>query len=171
MSLSISEYPISQSIARPVQTLQNSNVYQTNINYGATERFINNTELSQSINLLNNGEITSPTEDINLNYVSNTDNINLGTNQINSEINYYNQSINNYETGEVTSSQNQINNTYATPTLSQIKVLPTKYLPVKVIQSVRHQTVHITQQPVNVRVVLQDSVVMVLVQMLYVSVH
>ena len=135
MSLNISEYPISQSIARPVQTLQNSNVYQTNINYGATERFINNTELSQSINLLNNGEITSPTEDINLNYVSNTDNINLGTNQINSEINYYNQSINNYETGEVTSSQNQINNTYATPTLSQIKVLPTKYLPVKVIQS------------------------------------
>ena len=120
MALNISEYPISQSIAKPVQTLQNSNVYQTNINYGATERFINNTELSQSINLLNNDQITSLTEDINLNYVSNTDNINLGTNQINSEINYYNQPINNYETGEVTSSQNQTSPSSAGPPWSPL---------------------------------------------------
>ena len=98
MALNISEYPISKSIAMPVQSFQNSNVYQSSINYETTENYITNTGLSQSINLLNNDEKT----------------------------NYYNQPITNYQT-------EQINSTYTTPITSQMKILPTKYLPVKVI--------------------------------------
>ena len=98
MALNISEYPISKSIAMPVQSFQNSNVYQSSINYGTTENYITNTGLSQSINLLNNDKKT----------------------------NYYNQPITNYKT-------EQINSTYTTPITSQMKILPTKYLPVKVI--------------------------------------
>ena len=93
MALNISEYPISKSIAMPVQSFQNSNVYQSSINYETTENYITNTGLSQRINLLNND---------------------------------YNQPINNYQT-------EQINSTYTTPIKSQMKILPTKYLPVKVI--------------------------------------
>ena len=98
MALNISEYPISKSIAMPMQSFQNSNVYQSSINYETTENYITNTGRSQSINLLNNDEKT----------------------------NYYNQPITNYKT-------EQINSTYTTPITSQMKILPTKYLPVKVI--------------------------------------
>ena len=59
MALNISEYPISKSIAMPVQSFQNSNVYQSSINYETTENYITSTGLSQSINLLNNDEKTN----------------------------------------------------------------------------------------------------------------
>ena len=53
MALNISEYPIAQSMIKPVPTLQNSPIYQSNLNYDGANEFINTSGLSQSINLFN----------------------------------------------------------------------------------------------------------------------
>ena len=129
MALNISEYPIAQSMIKPVPTLQNNPIYQSNLNYEGTGEFINTTGLSQSINLFNNSQITSPTANINSN------NINIDVNQIHPEIQYNNQPINNSQAGILTDSQ--VNSTkYAAPIYKPAKYLPPKYLPLKVLPNI-----------------------------------
>ena len=94
---SISGYPIYKNMVRPAQTLQNSNIYHSSINYGLFRNLIK-TRLNQNFNLLNK----------------------------NRTINYSNSPINNYQ-------NKPINTKYGSPILDSMKVLPTKYLPVKVI--------------------------------------
>ena len=91
MEFNSNQYSLNRNIITPVQSYQNSQIYQSNINYESQSTFPN-TGLSQSVNLLNNNFPTQPNkEDNEINVLSVYRNTHLDINQINSGVEYYNQ--------------------------------------------------------------------------------
>ena len=143
MEFNSNQYSLNRNIITPVQSYQNSQIYQSNINYESQSTFPN-TGLSQSVNLLNNNFQTQPNkEDNEINVLSDYRNTHLDINQINSGVEYYNQPnhyISTNQNNTIVAPQKQvyteniIKTSYTAPTKIPMKVLPTKYLPNKIIE-------------------------------------
>ena len=144
MEFNSNQYSLNRNIITPVQSYQNSQIYQSNINYESQSTFPN-TGLSQSVNLLNNNFPTQPNkEDNEINVLSDYRNTHLDINQINSGVEYYNQPnhyISTNQNNTIVAPQKQVyteniiktsyTTSYTAPTKIPMKVLPTKYLPTK----------------------------------------
>ena len=147
MEFNSNQYSLNRNIITPVQSYQNSQIYQSNINYESQSTFPN-TGLSQSVNLLNNNFPTQPNkEDNEINVLSDYRNTHLDINQINSGVEYYNQPnhyISTNQNNTIVTPQKQVyteniiktsyTTSYTAPTKIPMKVLPTKYLPNKIIE-------------------------------------
>ena len=147
MEFNSNQYSLNRNIITPVQSYQNSQIYQSNINYESQSTFPN-TGLSQSVNLLNNNFPTQPNkEDNEINVLSDYRNTHLDINQINSGVEYYNQPnhyISTNQNNTIVAPQKQVyteniiktsyTTSYTAPTKIPMKVLPTKYLPNKIIE-------------------------------------
>ena len=147
MEFNSNQYSLNRNIITPVQSYQNSQIYQSNINYESQSTFPN-TGLSQSVNLLNNNFPTQPNkEDNEINVLSDYRNAHLDINQINSGVEYYNQPnhyISTNQNNTIVAPQKQVyteniiktsyTTSYTAPTKIPMKVLPTKYLPNKIIE-------------------------------------
>ena len=147
MEFNSNQYSLNRNIITPVQSYQNSQIYQSNINYESQSTFPN-TGLSQSVNLLNNNFPTQPNkEDNEINVLSDYRNAHLDINQINSGVEYYNQPnhyISTNQNNTIVAPQKQVyteniiktsyTTSYTAPTKIPMKVLSTKYLPNKIIE-------------------------------------
>ena len=147
MEFNSNQYSLNRNIITPVQSYQNSQIYQSNVNYESQSTFPN-TGLSQSVNLLNNNFPTQPKkEDNEINVLSDYRNAHLDFNQINSGVEYYNQPnhyISTNQNNTIVAPQKQVyteniiktsyTTSYTAPTKIPMKVLPTKYLPNKIIE-------------------------------------
>ena len=123
----------------PTHSYQNSQIFQRQINYGEQISF-GDIGISQNINLSNNFLSIPTNTDNKLNVISDYRNVHLGINQINPNTEYYNESFGTYKNNTVMTPQKQIHRknttktTYATENMRPMKVLPTKYLPTKIME-------------------------------------
>ena len=134
-----------------VQSYQNSHIHQSPVNYGS-QRIFPNTELSQSVNLLNNIIPTQLKKNNELMGLSDYRNDYLNINKSNSDVGYYNHSnqyLSSNQNNTIITPQNQIyrgniiKTTYTAPTIRTMKVLPTIHLPTEVIEG--NQTFNINK--------------------------
>ena len=147
MQLKQNEYLLNRNIITPVQSYQTSRIYRSGLNYG-TQGIFPHSGLNQSVNLYNNIGVPQQKTSINFNTIPNYRSVNLGMNQMNHGIQYYSTSLSPHQNKTIIAPKKQIyreniiKNTYETPHFMQMKVLPTKYLPTKIITKDQHYNIN-----------------------------